>query len=121
MRAFKVLLLSAAAILLVGVFSQQASSQNKANFWFLNNTGKTVQSFFVSPHSQQSWGDDVLGRGTLAEGMGTAVIFPAGVHHICVEDFKLVFADGTSQTYTAGINVCHIHALEFDESTVTGF
>jgi hypothetical protein len=121
MRAFKVVLLSAAAVLLVGVLSQQATSQSKANFWFLNNTGKTVQNFYVSPHSQQVWGADVLGRATLPEGTGTAIIFPPGVHHICIEDFKLVFADGTTQTYTAGINVCHVHALEFDDSTVTGF
>lgn len=121
MRTIKMLLLSAAALLLVGVVAQQANSQNRANFWFLNNTGKTVQSFYVSPHSQQEWGEDVLGRGTLPEGMGTAVIFPAGVHHICVEDFKLVFSDGTAQTYTDGINVCRVHALEFDESTVSGF
>lgn len=121
MRSIKVLFLSAAAFLLVGFMAQQANSQSKANFWFLNNTGKTVQNFYVSPHSQQAWGADVLGRGTLPEGMGTAVIFPSGVHHICIEDFKLVFADGTAQTYTQGINVCRVHALEFDEQTVQGF
>ena len=121
MRTIKVLFLSVAAALLVGLLAQQGSSQSKANFWFLNNTGKTVQNFYVSPHSQQAWGSDVLGRATLPEGTGTAIIFPAGVHHICIEDFKLVFADGTGQTYTSGINVCHVHALEFDPTTVQGF
>lgn len=120
MRSAKWLFLSA-AILLAGLVAQQANSQSKANFWFLNNTGKTVQNFYVSPHSQQAWGGDVLGRSTLPEGMGTAIIFQPGVHHICIEDFRLVFADGTTQTYTQGINVCQVHALEFDADTVQGF
>jgi hypothetical protein len=121
MRTAKLILLPTAVLLLVGLFAQEAGSQSKANFWFLNNTGRTVEHFYVSPHSQQAWGGDVLGRATLPEGTGTAVIFPAGVHHICIEDFKLVFADGTGQVYQQGINVCRVHALEFDQDTVQGF
>lgn len=121
MRTIRMLLLSAAALLLAGFLVQHASSQNKANFWFLNNTGKTVEHFYVSPHSQQAWGADVLGRIALPEAAGVAIVFPAGVHHVCIEDFRLVFADGTGQTYTQGINVCHVHALEFDADTVQGF
>jgi len=120
MRIFTKLLL--AAILLVCVFPQQAIPQaSKANFWFLNITGKTLQNLYVSPHSQNSWGADVLGRATLPDGMGTLIVFPPAWRGVCHEDFKLVFSDGTSETYQQGIDVCTLHALQFNATTVDGF
>jgi len=119
MRIFTRLLLC--AVLLVCVLPQQTNSQSRANFWFLNNTGKELHNLFVSPHSQNSWGNDVLGRATLPDGMGTLIIFPPQWRGVCHEDFKLVFSDGTYQTYTQGIDVCQLHALQFEANTVDGF
>ena len=78
MRIFTKLLLTAIlpAILLVCVLPQQAIPQSRANFWFLNNTGKTLNNLYVSPHSENTWGADVLGRAALPDGMGTLIVFP---------------------------------------------
>jgi hypothetical protein len=119
MRTFTRLLL--AAVLLVCVLPQQAIPQSRANFWFLNNTGKELHNLYVSPHSQNSWGQDVLGRATLPDGMGTLIVFPPTWRGVCHEDFKLVFGDGSYQTYSQGIDVCQLHALQFDADTVAGF
>jgi hypothetical protein len=123
MRTFMRLLATAIlpAVLLLCVFPRQASPQSRANFWFLNNSGKTLNNLYVSPHSQGSWGSDVLGRATLPVGMGTLIVFPPAWRGVCHEDFKLVFSDGTSQTYTQGLDVCQLHALQFDAGTVSGF
>jgi hypothetical protein len=123
MRTFTKLLLTAIlpVVLLVCVLPQQAIPQSRANFWFLNNTGKELHNLFVSPHSQNSWGSDVLGRATLPAEMGTLIVFPPAWRGVCHEDFKLVFSDGTSETYTQGIDVCQLHALQFNADTVTGF
>ncbi|MGA9063473.1 MAG: hypothetical protein WB341_17655 [Terracidiphilus sp.] len=109
------------AVLLVCVLPQPAVPQSRANFWFLNNTGKDVHNLFVSPHSQQSWGADVLGRATLPNGMGTLIVFPPAWRGVCVEDFRLVFDDGSTQTYTSGMNVCQLHALQFNANDSDGF
>ncbi|MGO8759152.1 MAG: hypothetical protein ACLQG3_13600 [Terracidiphilus sp.] len=123
MRAFTRLLLTAVlpVVLLVCVFPQQGIPQSRANFWFLNNTGKTLNNLYVSPHSQNTWGTDVLGRSTLPDGMGTLIVFPPQWRGVCHEDFKLVFSDGTTETYPQGIDVCQLHALQFDAATVEGF
>ncbi len=119
MRTFVRLLLS--AVLLACVIPQQGIPQSRANFWFLNNTGKDLHNLYVSPHSQNSWGNDVLGRSTLPDGMGTVIVFPPGWRGLCHEDFKLVFSDGSGQIYSQGIDVCQLHALQFDAQTVEGF
>ncbi len=108
-------------VLLVCVLPQQANPQSRANFWFLNNTGKQLNNLYVSPHSQNSWGQDVLGRSALPGGMGTLIVFPPAWRGVCHEDFKLVFSDGSSETYTQGIDVCQLHALQFNADTVEGF
>jgi hypothetical protein len=109
------------AILLVCMLPQQARPQSRANFWFLNNTGKTLNNLYVSPHSANSWGTDVLGRAALPDGMGTLIVFPPAWRGVCHEDFKLVFSDGTAEQYQQGIDVCQLHALQFDAATVSGF
>jgi len=78
MRTFTRLLLTAIlpAVLMFCMLPQQASPQSRANFWFLNNTGKELHNLYVSPHSQGSWGADVLGRATLPSEMGTLIVFP---------------------------------------------
>ena len=119
MRTLTKLLLT--SVLLVCVFPQQAVPQSKANFWFLNITGKVLNNLYVSPHSQNTWGADVLGRATLPDGMGTLIVFPPAWRGVCHEDFKLVFSDGTSETYSQGIDVCQLHALQFNADTVDGF
>src|ERR1700689_642894 len=123
MRTFTKLLLTGIlpAVLLVCVLPQQAVPQSRANFWFLNNTGKELNNLYVSPHSQNSWGADVLGRAALPSEMGTLIIFPPAWRGVCHEDFKLVFRDGSSETYTQGLDVCQLHALQFDAATVEGF
>jgi hypothetical protein len=123
MRTFTKMLLTAVlpAVLLVCALPQQAMPQSRANFWFLNNTGKQLNNLYVSPHSQNSWGADVLGRAALPSEMGTLIIFPPAWRGVCHEDFKLVFSDGSSETYSQGIDVCQLHALQFDAATVEGF
>jgi len=123
MRATTKILVSAIlpAMLLIAMLPSKAIPQSRANFWFLNNTGKTLNNLYVSPHSGNTWGGDVLGRAALPDGMGTLIIFPPQWRGVCHEDFKLVFSDGTAEQYTQGIDVCQLHALQFDANTVSGF
>jgi len=108
-----VLVLTVLLAIAVGVVKSQPQA-NQANFWALNNTGKEVRNFFVSEHASTVWGNDILGRATLPDGMGTVVYFPSNAKVGCVFDFKLVYADGSQQTYMQGRNVCTIFAVQFN-------
>jgi hypothetical protein len=105
--------------LLLGAARSHAVDQR--NFWCLNNTGKEIRNFYVSAHESKEWGNDILGRATLLDGMGTVVYFNPNIQTSCNFDFKLVYADGSSQTYTAGRNVCAIHAVQYNAEDSIGF
>ncbi len=90
------------------------------NFWVLNDTAKVISALYVSPHNTANWGKDVLGVGTLPNGRGAKIYFPSSVRSSCLMDFKLLFADGSAQTYLDGRNVCLLGAVEFDWNTSVG-
>jgi len=105
----------------LSVGAAQTAQKDPRNFWALNNTGKEVRNFYVSDHSSSNWGDDILGRATLPDGMGTLIYFTSGDPKDCDYDFKLVYSDGSAQVYTQGRNVCQIHAVEFNPDTSDAF
>lgn len=90
------------------------------DFWALNSTGREIREFYVSPHDNTRWGSDVLGRATLPNGVGTIVTFSPESQTGCIFDFKLVFDDGTSVTYTQGRNVCRVDAILFNPTESFG-
>lgn len=104
--------LSLATALLLGGTRLQA--QDLRNFWLLNNTGKQITQFYVSPHERFLWGSDALGLTTLPDGRRTIIYFDPAWRSSCVMDFKLVFSDGTTQVYLEGRNVCLLNAVQFN-------
>jgi hypothetical protein len=97
----------------VGVVKSQPQGDQR-NFWALNNTQKEIREFYVSAHNDVRWENDVLGRATLLNGMGTVIYFTPAVKTGCNFDFKLVYADGSSQTYLQGRDVCNIFGVQFN-------
>lgn len=104
----------------VGALKSQTPRPDNRNFWALNNTGKEITQFYVSPHGNSNWLNNVLGRGTLPAEMGTVIYFPSNISTSCDFDFRLVYADGSSQTYMQGRNVCTIYAVQFDAADSFG-
>lgn len=111
--------LIAAMIILPGY--ARSSRQDRRDFWLLNITGKRISRFYVSPHDMDSWGRDILGQAELPNGLGTLIAFNSTVRTSCLMDFRLVFSDGTKQTYTQGRNVCKLSAIQFSQSASTPF
>jgi hypothetical protein len=110
--------LALCAIVIVSAVAIHAAPPRNPNFWVLNNTGHTLRSFYVSPHSSSRWGGDTLGLSQLPHGMGTFISF--GNTWYCVMDFKLVFEDGTVKTDEEGMNVCPLAAVVFTEDNALG-
>ena len=73
------------------------------DFRLINESGVTLNEFYVTTAKVDSWGNDVLGKGTLDTGRSAVVNFPTQSDD-CVYDLKMVFADGDVLTDT--INLC---------------
>lgn len=100
-------------LLFLAVTGSAVPQNSSANFWFLNHTGKTIATLFISPHASQAWGTNVLGRDVLVSGEGFLIVFPTK-DNVCVYDFKLQFSDGSGQLYSTGQNLCRSTAIVFN-------
>jgi len=99
-----------------------AQNRGNADFWFLNGTGAQIDQIYVSPHNQTNWGDDVLGdKAVLPNGIGVLITFSSQNHAFCTLDFKLVYHDESTETYTDGFNTCTLHAVIFTNGTANGY
>lgn len=45
------------------------------DFTVVNHTGVEIHKLFVAPHSSDDWGDDILGKDTMAEGETLDITF----------------------------------------------
>ena len=77
------------------------------SFRLVNRGRAEVQSLYVSPSSEQNWGEDRLGDDTVSGG-GTRVIrMPPGQ---CIYDVRAVFANGQSSERRK-LNLCSLTEL----------
>ena len=76
------------------------------NFTIVNNTGHTVVTLNVSPSSENSWGPDILGRDTLANGESASITFPHS-ETACNFDIKATYDDNDT-TDARGVNLCQV-------------
>jgi hypothetical protein len=83
-----------------------AGGEAQQNFTITNNTGHTVVTLNVSPTNQDSWGPDILGRDTLANGESAQITFARGETQ-CNWDIKATYDDhGT--TDMRNVNLCEV-------------
>jgi hypothetical protein len=82
-------LLAVAGIALVAAATARAGDQD---FTLVNKTGVEIHSLHVSPHSSDEWGEDILGKDTLANGDSLEITFGKHdrAHHwdLRIEDEK---------------------------------
>jgi hypothetical protein len=76
------------------------------NFTINNTTGHTVVTLKVSPSNQNSWGPDILGRDTLANGESAQITFPHGETQ-CNFDIQATYDDGGT-TDMRNVDLCTV-------------
>ena len=81
-----------------------APAAGQQNFTLVNNTGHTVVTLNVSASNENSWGEDILGRDTLATGEQASITFPHGETE-CNFDIRATYDDGDT-TDARGVNLC---------------
>ena len=50
----------------LAISAQQVAAQSAQDFTVVNKTGVEIHALYVTPHSADEWGEDILGRDTLA-------------------------------------------------------
>lgn len=82
-------LFAVAGMALLAVSAVRAGDQD---FTLVNKTGIEIHALHVAPHSSDEWGEDILGRDTLADGDSLEITFGKHdrAHHwdLRVEDEK---------------------------------
>ena len=86
-----------------------AGDQTNQNFTLINNSGHTVMTLNVSPSNEDSWGPDILGSNTVANGASGTVTFPREAEQ-CSWDIRATYDDGDT-TDVRGVNLCQISTV----------
>jgi hypothetical protein len=98
---------SVAGALLLGGALSSAAFADQRDFTLNNNSDYVLTQAFVSPSTDQNWGDDILGRDVLNPGESWAVGFNRGDANTCLWDVKAVTKEGFEVTLPQ-LNLCAI-------------
>ncbi len=67
------------AVLALSAFTMSLAFAGEQDFKVVNKTGVEIHKLFVSPHSSDDWGEDILGRDTLDDGESVDIKFGRNV------------------------------------------
>jgi len=109
-RASRIAGLSLAVITLV-IVAYTASAENPAlDFTLVNKTGYTIKELFISPSNTNSWGEDILGRDTLANGEKCKITFSSSESSE-LWDMKVTWSDGDSPDVWHQVDLTKYHTI----------
>jgi hypothetical protein len=109
MRPFALSLAGVLASAVACLLSAPAHASD-ADFTLKNRTGYQIDEVYVSKHSSDSWGKDVMGRDALADGEEVDVRFPHG-GNACHFDIKVKYHDDGSTAEWGDVNLCQYDAI----------
>jgi hypothetical protein len=75
MTKLKNLLMTSFIFAILAISAQQAAAQSAQDFTVVNKTGVEIHALYVTPHNADEWGEDILGRDTLAAGETLDIAF----------------------------------------------
>ena len=96
---------------LLAAATATAAFAARQDFTITNHTGHTIVTLNVSPHTDDRWGPDILGRDTLANGEQAAISFDRDEQQ-CHWDIKVTYDDGTNNDLR-DVNLCQTSEVEF--------
>lgn len=108
-RRIKVAALAGAFSLLLT--TSALALQGRQDFTLVNKTGVEIHELYVSPHSAETWEEDVLGADTLPSGQSVEIKF-ARKEKSKLWDLKIVDGEGNSIEWES------LNLLEISEVTL---
>jgi len=107
---FRTLAAAAVAATLLA-FAPAIASAAPQDFALTNSTGYTIKSVFVSPTTEDQWGDDILGSDQLGNGAEATIHFPGGRGETCNWDLKVTYDDDTTAEWK-NFDLCTITQID---------
>jgi hypothetical protein len=106
-------LFAALSVLALTLFGQTAvKAESGLDFVLSNDSGLTIERVYISPSQVSSWQEDVLGRGTLADGDRTTIRFSRAERNR-YWDIKIVTSDGEEHIFQDGYDLARIYRITF--------
>ena len=98
-----------ATCVILAMSTSQIAKANDADFKLVNKTGAQVDEVYVSKHSSDNWGKDVMGRDALADGENVDITFPHG-GSACHFDIKVKYHDGDTAEWN-DVDLCQYEKI----------
>jgi hypothetical protein len=102
---------AAAAALSLLLATSALALQGRQDFTLVNKTGVEIHELYVSPHSAETWEEDVLGTDTLPSGQSVEIKF-SRKEKAKLWDLKVVDGEGNSIEWE------RLNLLEISEVTL---
>jgi len=87
-----------------------AANANDADFKLKNKTGYQIDAVYVTRHSSDVWGKDILGRDALDDGETLSITFPHG-NGACRFDIKVRYHDDNSTAAWSDVDLCEYETI----------
>ena len=94
-----------ACLIAASLMSALPATARNLDFRLENDSGYTLRELYLSPESSELWGDDVLGKQTVASGASATVNFPSAADE-CMYDMRMIFSDNDELTDT--VDLCEV-------------
>jgi len=107
MRRWFLALFALAVAVAGGILPSAAQAQNR--FWLVNDSGRVIESAYVSSSRVQDWGPDILGASVLPPGQRVWVTPNFGD---CVLDVRVTYQGGGDESRMQ-VNACGLSQIAF--------
>ena len=103
-QLIKPLIAAALALVAVAAVSATAAQRRNLDFTLVNKTGVDIIEVYLSPTSDNEWGEDVMGKDILESGQKVDITFSSAETE-CNWDLKVVDEDDDDIIWTK-LNLC---------------
>ena len=109
-----------AAGLALGAAQSTLAQEAKQDFTLSNRTGYELKEVYVAPSASDDWENDVLGTGTLGDGVAVEIKFNRA-SKTCKWDLKVVYTVDSSNAVWKNIDLCSVDkiTIRYNKTTDT--
>lgn len=109
-----------AAGLALGTAQSALAQEAKQDFTLSNRTGYELKEVYVAPSASDDWENDVLGTGTLGDGVAVEIKF-SRASKTCKWDLKVVYTVDSSNAVWKNIDLCSVDkiTIRYNKTTDT--
>ncbi|MBC7636076.1 MAG: argininosuccinate lyase [Acetobacteraceae bacterium] len=96
------------------------AQEAKQDFTLSNRTGYELKEVYVAPSASDEWENDVLGTGTLGDGVAVEIKFNRA-SKTCKWDLKVVYTVDSSNAVWKNIDLCSVDkiTIRYNKTTDT--